>query len=55
MAVKHSVHSRVKLIVSQPKTKFFEETEPKLEKIKKLGLDNIARKVCTKLGEAKLN
>ena len=39
MAVKHSVHSRVKLIVSQlktKKTKFFEGTKSKSEKIKKI-------------------
>ena len=37
------------------KTKFFEGTKSKLGKIKKLHLENIVRKVCTKFGEPRSN
>ena len=51
VAVKHSVHGRVKLTCfKKPKTKFFEGTKSKSRKIKKLDLENIGRKVCTKFG-----
>ena len=55
LALKHSVYSGVKLIVFQPKTKFFEGTKSNFEKIKNLHQENIARKVCTKFGEARSN